>query len=136
MREITQAAGAAPAALMRPQSSRVYKVFRPADWVSFRRDGRFAGSTDDQRDGFIHLSTWPQLTGTLERHFSREDDREVMVAAIEVARLGLGLRWEASRRGMEFPHFYAELLAEHVAGELRLVRSMQGGYALPSEEAT
>lgn len=117
-----------------PQSSRVYKAFRTQDWMFFQQSGSFSGSADDRRDGFIHLSSWPQLAQTLERHFSRADDREVVVAAFEVTSLGRSLRWERSRGGAEFPHLYAELLVAHLAGEWYLVRLAQGTYALPSEE--
>lgn len=134
MREITQAVSAAQIATTQQLSMRVYKIFRPEDWASFQQDGRFPGSADDRRDGFIHLCAWSQLAGTLARHFSRADDREVVVAALQAGTLAPSLRWERSRGGEAFPHLYAELLATHVAGEWRFERSVQGTYALPSEE--
>lgn len=112
----------------------VYKVLRPAEWESLQRHGRFAGSPDDQQDRFIHLSCWSQVSGTLARHFSRSEDREVVVAALPVAAIGGALRWEASRGGALFPHLYAELSATQVSHHLRLVRSADGTYPLPEME--
>lgn len=90
----------------------VFKIFRAPEWVGFRQSGVFAGSPDDNRDGFIHLSTEAQLGGTLSRHFSGE-------TGLVVARLSLdddpSLRWELSRGGDVFPHLYRALVVGDVA---------------------
>lgn len=83
------------------------KIFRAGEWAAFRASGRFEGSADDVRDGFIHLS-WPaQVAGTLARHFAGE-------AGLVLARLGVGddpaLRLEVSRGEATFPHLYRALL--------------------------
>jgi uncharacterized protein (DUF952 family) len=85
----------------------VYKISSAADWLKAKRDGHFAGSADDIRDGFIHLSASHQLLGTLEKHFKGEG--ELILIAFEVARLGSALKWEQSRGGDLFPHLYGEL---------------------------
>lgn len=130
MREITEAGRGS--SVEAPQH--VYKVLRPAEWAALQRDGRFAGSPDDRRDGFIHLSCWTQVQGTLDRHFSKPDDREVVVAAIPVADIVAGLRWEASRGGVLFPHLYAELRAEDIVRDYRVVRAADGNYSFPDME--
>lgn len=86
---------------------KLVKIFRAAEWAAFRNSGRFDGSADDLRDGFIHLSSEDQVEGTLERHFSGE-------AGLVLAELGViedaALRWELSRGGAAFPHLYRPLL--------------------------
>lgn len=82
------------------------KIFRAAEWAAFRADGRFDGSADDRRDGFIHLS-WPaQVAGTIERHFAGE-------AGLVLARVAVSadpaLKLELSRGGATFPHLYRAL---------------------------
>ena len=62
---------------------------------------------NDRRDGFIHLSAADQLEGTLAKHFAREDG--LVLLALDPARLGPHLKWEASRGGALFPHLYAPL---------------------------
>ena len=69
--------------------------------------GAVAGSADDLRDGFIHLSTHSQLAGTLERHFAGETG--LIVLEITADRLHAGLKWEPSRDGALFPHLYGVL---------------------------
>lgn len=84
----------------------IFKILRAAEWVSFQADGVFAGSADDRRDGFIHLSTEKQLEGTLAKHFAGE-------AGLVVVQVGVeddpALKWEVSRGGARFPHLYRPL---------------------------
>lgn len=86
---------------------RIYKVLRAMEWQAAQAQGVVAGSADDLRDGFIHLSTQAQLAGTLERHFAGESG----LIVLEIAAEGLGakLKWEPSRGGVLFPHFYGAL---------------------------
>ena len=50
----------------------VIKLLRAAEWAQFQADGVFAGSPDDLRDGFIHLSTPEQAPGTAAKWFAGE----------------------------------------------------------------
>ena len=94
----------------------VYKVLRPSEREVLERFGRFAGSEDDERDGFVHLSTREQLPGTLEKHFAGEEDLSIL--ALAVSEMRDALRWEASRGGALFPHLYGAILPSMVRGEL------------------
>lgn len=94
----------------------VYKILRPSERDVLERFGRFAGSPDDERDGFVHLSTREQLAGTLAKHFA--DETELAIVALDVAAMGDALRWEESRGGALFPHLYGAILTPMVRGEL------------------
>jgi len=85
----------------------VYKVVTRAAWEEACRAGAFAGSADDMRDGFIHLSALYQLQGTLARHFKGQAD--LMLIQFETDALARDLKWEPSRNGDLFPHLYAPL---------------------------
>lgn len=85
----------------------VFKVLPRSAWDEACRVGAFAGSADDMRDGFIHLSASHQLAGTLAKHFRGQHDLVLISFAADV--LGDALRWEVSRGGDEFPHLYAPL---------------------------
>ena len=61
----------------------------------------------DKRDGFLHLSSGPQLVETLRAHF--DGIRDLVVLKIDPNALGAPLRWEVSRGGEPFPHLYAPL---------------------------
>lgn len=90
----------------------VSKILRAAEWAAFDAVGVFAGSTDDQRDGFIHLSASEQLDGTLARHFAGETG--LVIVDVDADALGDALRWEASRGGALFPHLYRSLVRADV----------------------
>lgn len=84
----------------------IVKIFRRDEWDSAVAAGRFAGSADDVRDGFIHFSTADQLPGTLAKHY--RDETELVIVEVDEAAFGNELRWEASRDGEKFPHLYDE----------------------------
>jgi uncharacterized protein (DUF952 family) len=85
----------------------VYKVLSEAAFEEAWAAGRFHGSADDARDGFIHLSAGHQLAGTLAAHFAGQEG--LVLVALDAGRLGPALKWEASRGGALFPHLYAPL---------------------------
>jgi uncharacterized protein (DUF952 family) len=92
--------------------------------------GRFVGSADDARDGFIHLSAGHQVAGTLAKYFAGQ--RDVLLLAVDPDRLGERLRWETSRGGELFPHLYGPLNLDHVISVEALVLQEDGSHRLPS----
>jgi uncharacterized protein (DUF952 family) len=108
-------------------SRAVYKIFRPEEWRSFAANGSFAGSPDDQRDGFIHLSYAEQVSGTLDKHYANE--REVVLAAFDASALRT-LRDEVSRNGAVFPHLYGTLPRQALF-EFETLARTPAGFALP-----
>ena len=52
--------------------------------------GTFAGSADDRRDGFIHLSTAAQLTATVDKHYAGQG--ALWVAEVDLEALGEQVR--------------------------------------------
>jgi uncharacterized protein (DUF952 family) len=109
----------------------VYKVCTAADWADARRLGRYLGSADDLRDGFIHLSTAEQLAGTLERHFAGQDG--LVLAAFDPKRLGPALQWEPARDGSLFPHLYSDLDPSLANSSVKLAIGPDGRHILPKE---
>ena len=90
----------------------VIKLLRAAEWAAFQRDGVFAGSPDDLRDGFIHLSTPEQAPGTAAKWFAGEAG--VMALTFDADELATDLKWEPSRGGQFFPHLYRPLRLEEL----------------------
>ena len=82
----------------------VFKILRADEWAAFEADGRFAGSADDLRDGFVHMSTADQVAGTRSRHFAGVPG--LVLLTLEADAFGAALRWEPSRGGAVFPHLY------------------------------
>jgi uncharacterized protein (DUF952 family) len=82
----------------------VYKILSRPAWAEACVRARFEGSAIDRKDGFIHLSSGTQAQETARLHF--RDQVDLVVVAFEAERLGEALKWEPSRGGQLFPHFY------------------------------
>jgi uncharacterized protein (DUF952 family) len=96
----------------------IFKIFRRAEWDSFRDAGKTLGAPVDLADGFIHFSTAPQVVETVAKHFGDESD--LVLVAVDPARLGPALKWEPSRGGALFPHLYRPLLLAEVVWDKSL----------------
>jgi len=106
-----------------------YKVLSADELALLERDGSWSGSADDQRDGFVHLSTAEQLAGTLRKHFAGRTD--LQLAAVDLGSFGASLRWEESRDGQLFPHLYGPLLLETVIAYGPVEHAEDGSVRLP-----
>jgi beta-hydroxylase len=91
-----------------------WKIFTADQWAGFETSGRFEGAPVDLADGYIHLSTAAQLDETLAKHFAGQAG--LVLAEIDLAMLGEAVRWEVSRGGALFPHFYGVLPMTAVIG--------------------
>jgi uncharacterized protein (DUF952 family) len=94
---------------------RVYKLLPAAAWDAAVAAGRFEGAGVDLRDGYIHLSTAAQAPETARLHFAGQAG--LVLVRLDTDRLGAALKWEPSRGGQLFPHYYGALdcsLAEAV----------------------
>ena len=85
----------------------IYKIFRAPEWDALQAAGRTAGAPIDVADGFVHLSDASQVEETARLHFAGAEG--LVLAAVDEARLGDDLRWEASRGGALFPHLHRDL---------------------------
>jgi uncharacterized protein (DUF952 family) len=102
---------------MAQSASMIYKILSAADWEAAQRAGRFDGSADDRRDGFIHFSGGGQVIGTAAKYFAGQAD--LVLLTVDPARLA-DLRWEKSRDDTLFPHLYGPLELDAVDRVSRL----------------
>jgi uncharacterized protein (DUF952 family) len=91
----------------------IYKIVPAALWHDTQATGAFTGAPIDHADGFIHFSSASQVAETAAKHFAGQDD--LLLVAVDPARLGAALKWEVSRGGADFPHLYAPLAVGDVA---------------------
>lgn len=112
-----------------PARDLAYKVLTGSEMRELERDGVFAGSEDDRRDGYVHLSTCDQLTETVDRHFAGRDD--LWTVAVDLDAHGDRLRWEPSRGGRLFPHLYEPMRLDAVTAYGPLQRDDDGTVRLP-----
>jgi len=110
-------------------SGPLYKVCTEAAFAEAVSKGRFEGSPDDRRDGFIHLSAADQLRGTLDKHYVGQSG--LVLLEVDADRLGDGLKWEVSRGGALFPHLYSPLDLAAVISVMKLEFAEDGSHRLP-----
>lgn len=107
----------------------IFKICDADAWLLAQGAGSYTGSTDDQRDGFIHFSTAEQVQGTLTKYFSGCSD--LVLLAVLTAPLGAALRFEPSRGGALFPHLHGPLPISAVAWQEPLRMRPDGSHVLP-----
>lgn len=88
-------------------TSPIYKICPESLWRAAESIGVFAGAPVDLADGYIHFSTGAQARETAAKHFAGQGN--LLLIAVDPARLGEALRYERSRGGALFPHLYATL---------------------------
>jgi uncharacterized protein (DUF952 family) len=106
-----------PTTLRRPKRGRrlgrtmaddlIFHMCRRDEWQAALARGAYAGSSQDQADGFIHFSTATQIVESAARH--RAGQEGLVLLAVDPAALGPTLRWEPSRGGQLFPHLHGDL---------------------------
>lgn len=88
-------------------SEAIYHVTSWTAWREAEQAGRYEGSADDKRDGFIHFSARAQLVESVARH--RAGQSGLVLLTVDPEALGPALKWEPSRGGALFPHLYGAL---------------------------
>ena len=112
-------------------SERIYKLLRKSEWQEAEHTKLFAGSPDDCRDGFIHLSAADQVRVTYAKYFASE--AETMLIAFDIESFGPELKWEASRNGAQFPHLYGPLDLSRAMSIAAIRRGADGAAVFPPE---
>ncbi len=85
----------------------IFKILRRTEWDAFKAAGQTAGAEIDLIDGYIHFSTAATVAETAAKYFGDESD--LVLVAFNSDTLGPGLKWEAARGGVLFPHLYRSL---------------------------
>lgn len=107
----------------------IYKIAPEALWRESEKNGRFTGAPIDIADGFIHFSTAAQARETAAKHFAGQTD--LLLIAIDGAKLGDALKYEVSRGGALFPHLYAPLTLDTVLWAKPLLLGADGSHQFP-----
>ncbi len=85
----------------------VYKICSKDEWDQAIIDQFYSGSDVDNKDSFIHLSTKKQLNETVTKHFRGE--KNLIIISFYSEKIKNNLKWEISRNGDLFPHYYGNL---------------------------
>jgi uncharacterized protein (DUF952 family) len=111
-------------------SEMVYHMCPAETWEEAVATGRYDGTADDRRDGFLHFSTKDQIVESARRHRARHVG--LVLVVVEAACLGARLRWEKSRDGALFPHLYGPLFANEATSVIPLPLGPDGEHVFPA----
>lgn len=93
----------------------IYKICTQTQWLETQRTELFPGMPIDITDGYVHFSTAEQTAETARKYFAGQTD--LVLLAVDAAKLGDALKWEASSSGTRaglFPHLYGPLKLSHI----------------------
>ena len=107
----------------------IYHVCKKSEWEAALAAGRYAGSSQDQADGFIHFSGPDQVEASVAKHRAGQDG--LVLIACDETRMAPGLKWEVSRGGALFPHHYGDLPLDSVVRVSDLPLGPDGRHRFP-----
>jgi uncharacterized protein (DUF952 family) len=107
----------------------IYKIVPAGLWREAEASGVFHGLPVDLADGFIHFSTAAQVEETAAKHFAGQ--RDLLLVCVDAETLGPALKWEPSRGGALFPHFYGALALNSVYSTEPLPVDHDGRHRFP-----
>ena len=108
----------------------IYHVCRRAELDAARATGHYAGSSQDQADGFIHFSSASQVVASVAKHRAGQDGLVIIEVRADALPDG-ALRWEVSRGGALFPHVYGALPIAAVSRSAELPLGRDGRHVFP-----
>jgi len=108
----------------------IYHMCSAEAWEEAVAAGRYMGSADDRRDGFLHFSTADQIAESARRH--RAGQAGLVLVMVEAGRLGDRIRWEPARDGALFPHLYGPLFPNEAASVAPLPLGPDGEHIFPA----
>ena len=107
----------------------VYKICSKSEWDNAVIEKIYTGSEVDNRDGFIHLSTKEQLKETVVKHFKGQES--LLIICFKVKKIEDKLKWEISRNGKNFPHYYGNIETKFVNEKFNLDLRQDGFHEFP-----
>ena len=107
----------------------IYYVCDGETWRTASTTDDYVGSPDDLRDGFMHFSTKAQVRTSVALHRAEQVGLILLIIATEA--LGCNLKWEPSRGGQLFPHFYGKLPRNAVVKTIELPLGPDGMHEFP-----
>ncbi|KAK7544311.1 uncharacterized protein J3D65DRAFT_14130 [Phyllosticta citribraziliensis] len=84
-----------------------FKILTGPQWTAWEQSTSFNGASIDLTDGYIHLSTAVQAGETYAKFFAGQSD--LVVAEVDLEKLGDTVKWEPSRNSELFPHVYGSI---------------------------
>lgn len=109
----------------------IYRLMPPGQWEMALASGSLPYNVHDERDGFMHISAPHQMLDTANKHYTDFD--ELVAVGLDPEALGPDLKWEPSRGGDLFPHFYGFVPTEQTVHRLAVKKQDDGTFDVAGE---
>jgi uncharacterized protein (DUF952 family) len=118
----------------------IYHLTSRQAWRAAQQRGDYRAESLEG-EGFIHCSTQTQILPVAEKYYKGQQD--MLLLAIDPARLSSELRWEPPSggapppgvpEGESFPHIYGPINLDAIVNVYDLGSNPDGSYRLPSFE--
>ncbi|MEX0584022.1 MAG: DUF952 domain-containing protein [Sneathiella sp.] len=110
----------------------IYHMADAEEWKAAQQAGGYYGTANDKADGFIHFSTADTVVESAARH--RAGIGNLLLISVDADVLGDGLKWEAARGGILFPHLYGPLDPASVKDAVNLPLGPDNRHIFPELE--
>lgn len=114
-------------------NNNVYKILREFEWEEAKESGQISTALD-KKDGFIHLSTAPQLATTLDLFFKDSDSLRLLQLDLdkidETQLIYESIFPNEGKQKSAFPHLYSQLMINQILESWNIKR---GSFSLPEE---
>jgi uncharacterized protein (DUF952 family) len=107
----------------------IYHIAPRQAWERACQVGFYHGDTL-ATEGFIHCSTYKQVTHTADRYYQGRSD--LVLLCIDPSLVEAEIRYEASVEGDKFPHVYGPLATTAVRQTAVLNPNQDGSFSMPS----
>ena len=111
----------------------MYKILRESEWKEAKESGQITTALD-KKDGFIHLSTAPQLALTLDLFYKDSDSLHLLQINLDkIDETQLVYEYSSPSEGKRksaFPHLYSQLMINQILESWNIKR---GSLSLPEE---
>ena len=109
----------------------IYHICRSYEWDLAKDQKYYNGSSQDQKDGFIHFSTGEQIRESAAKHRGGQDN--LVLIEVDPKELGGSLKWELSGSNSKFPHLYSKLPLSAVIRTYSLRLDSAGNHMFPQD---
>ena len=88
-----------------------YKILNKFELNKLKKNDIFYGNKLDEIDGFIHLSKWTQIKGTIKKHYKYQKEVFVLKIFFKDSKM---IKFEKGANNMLFPHFYDKINSKDI----------------------
>lgn len=109
----------------------VYRLIEPVAWSEAKNLATLPYAEIDERDGYLHLSTFGQMLATAARYYAHAET--LLALEIPLQPIAHTVRFEKATNDEAFPHLYGALSIADIKQAIPLVRTASGAFVVDTK---